>query len=203
MSDTNKKRGTTSENGSSGFDETVQYVRSFIKDKQVASVTPTSGAAVRQICDSIDFRKDVIIVEYGAGTGVFTEEILSRMTPGSKLIAFETNAELADLLRGINDKRLIVSNRSAEDVDAVCRACGLADVDYILSGIPFSFLKPKQRINVIITSRNLLKSDGMFIVYQASWAMKATILKVFGNCETDNVLLNLPPLFIMMAKKDD
>jgi phospholipid N-methyltransferase len=186
----------------SGFDETMQYVKSFMKDAKVASVTPTSGGAVRQICDRIDFSTDVHIIEYGAGSGVFTDEILARMSAGSTLLAFETNADLAAELSKVSDPRLTVICESAELILDVQARMGLPQADYILSGIPFSFLKPKQRRDVIIHSRDALKIGGRFIVYQASWAMKATIKKVFGNCETDSALINLPPLFVMDARKE-
>lgn len=185
-----------------GFDETMQYVKSFMKDAKVASVTPTSGGAVRQICDRIDFSDDIHIIEYGAGSGVFTNELLDRMSAGSTLIALETNAELAAELSKVSDPRLIVLGESAELITGIQSRLGFPQADYILSGIPFSFLKPKQRRDVILRSRQALKVGGRFIAYQASWAMKTTIKKVFGNCETDSALINLPPLFVMDAKKE-
>lgn len=181
------------------IDDTVQYVKSFIKDKNVGSVTPTSPIAVNHICNLIDFSKDIFLVEYGAGNGVFTREILSRMTPASKLLAFETNVALSESLKKIEDKRLMVSNQSAEDVLEVSQALGHAEADVVLSGIPFSFFKPAVRTDILKKSRSILRPGGTLLVYQASLKVRPAIKRIFGNCETDKALLNLPPLFVMIS----
>jgi len=184
-----------------GLDHTIAYLKSLIKDKNVASVTPTSANVVQAICDRLDFGRDVFLVEYGAGTGVFTYEILRRMSPGSKLLAFETNTELATELAKKNDSRLIVSNQSATEVMTIIKQRKLPSPDYVLSGIPFSFLNTRLRKRLVINTRNALLPGGRFLVYQASWLMKDTIERVFGNCSTESFLRNLPPMFLMDAEK--
>lgn len=192
----------TQENSGFDLDGTLAYVRSFFKDKNVASVTPTSANVVRQICDRMDFTSDCVVIEYGAGTGVFTFELLRRMTPDSKLLAFETNEELAAVLGKSEDPRLIVSTESAELVSDIRSAYGLGLADYILSGIPFTFLSATQRASLLAATKATLRPGGRFLAYQASWFMKDKITEVFGNCETDKYLLNIPPMFLMDARKD-
>jgi phosphatidylethanolamine/phosphatidyl-N-methylethanolamine N-methyltransferase len=193
----------TSDNSrkSTGLDHTIAYLKSFIKDKNVASVTPTSANVVHAICDRMDFSRDVFLVEYGAGTGVFTYEILNRMTSGSRLLAFETNSQLAVELAGKNDPRLIVSEQSATEVMGIVKKFALPPPNYVLSGIPFSFLDTRLRKRLVINTRNVLLPGGRFLVYQASWLMKDTIERVFGNCSTDSYIRNLPPMFLMDAQK--
>lgn len=183
------------------IDDTVQYVKSFLKDPQVASVTPTSLAVVTQILDRFDFGADQTIIEYGAGTGVFTVEILRRMTPGSRLLAFETNPGLVAILRKIDDPRLMVSDQSALDVLQVCAENGIHQADFILSGVPFTFLKKRDRTNLTRRSHQILGSGGEFVAYQASRVMKPVFESIFGNIETDSYLLNIPPLFLMVSRK--
>lgn len=185
----------------STFNNTVAFVKSFIKDKNVASVTPTAANVVRQICDRMDFSRDITVVEYGAGTGVFTFEILSRMTPGSRLLTFETNYDLAARLMKTSDSRLIVTEESAELVGKIMRENDLSEADYVLSGIPFSFLDPVLRVNLVKNTYQCLAVGGEFLAYQASWLMKDTIIEVFGNMKTDSYMMNLPPMFLMQAKK--
>lgn len=183
----------------SALDHTMAYMKSFLKDRNVASVTPTSANVVRKICDRMDFSRDVTIIEYGAGSGVFTFELLSRMTPDSRLLAFETNSDLANLLRKHNDHRLLISEDSAVKVTTVRNQLGLPPADYILSGIPFSFLPSQTRVDLLRATWENLAEKGHFMAYQASFLMKDTIEEIFGNLKTESYLINLPPMFLMDA----
>ncbi len=190
-----KKRGSSP----TAMDHTVAYMKSFMKDKNVASITPTSANVVKKLCDRMDFSRDLTIIEYGAGSGVFTFEILRRMTSGSKLLAFETNHELAEMLRKHADNRVIITEESAEIVTRVRMKHGIPLADYILSGIPFSFLQPEARENLVFKTHENLKDGGQFLAYQASWLMKDTIEVAFGNLDTESYVFNIPPVFLMTA----
>jgi phospholipid N-methyltransferase len=78
---------------------TLSYVKNFISDKYIASITPTSDFGVRKVCSKIDFSRCGLIVEYGPGTGVFTKYLLQKMGPDSLLILIERNANFAGDLR--------------------------------------------------------------------------------------------------------
>lgn len=51
--------------------DTITYLKNFVRDRNVASITPTSAIGVKKVCSKIDFHKPSVIVEYGPGTGVF------------------------------------------------------------------------------------------------------------------------------------
>jgi phosphatidylethanolamine/phosphatidyl-N-methylethanolamine N-methyltransferase len=53
--------------------------------KQVGSIVPSSSFLTKKIIKGIDFNKNLNVLELGAGTGVFTKEILNRMSDGSLL----------------------------------------------------------------------------------------------------------------------
>ena len=95
---------------------TITYLKNFIKDKDVASVTPSSKLLIKRVCSHLNFEEDKVIVEYGAGTGVFSKYLLDQMTPGSELILFETNPEFYKKLQDICDDRIQVYNDSVEHV---------------------------------------------------------------------------------------
>ncbi|MCC5925714.1 MAG: hypothetical protein JJU41_04055 [Bacteroidetes bacterium] len=194
-----KKKNTSP----TALDHTMAYVKSFLKDKNVASVTPTSANVVNKICDRMDFSRDVVVIEYGAGTGVFTFEMMKRMSSGSRLLAFETNSDLAAMLRKHADERMIISEESAELVTQVREQADLPLADYVLSGIPFSFLKSDIREKLVVKTKENLKNGGHFMAYQASWLMKDTIENVFGNLDTESYLFNIPPMFLMDAIRSE
>ncbi|MFG3024466.1 rRNA adenine N-6-methyltransferase family protein [Streptomyces sp. NPDC048254] len=82
-----------------------------------------------------------LVVELGPGTGVFTDAILARLTPGARLVAVELNPVLAARLPATRrDTRLTVVEGSAAELAA---AVG-EPVDAVVSGLPWTVM-PRQR----------------------------------------------------------
>lgn len=180
----------------------IDFLKTFIKDRDVASITPTSQHCVKKVCSNIDFSKDFTLVEYGPGDGVFTRYLLEKMTPGSRLILIEANEDFVDHLNEtIHDSRVVVHNILAGDVEKVLPAELIGNIDYVLSGIPFSFLKSDRKIAVLNATKNILKESGLFLAYQTSGHLKKPVMEVFGNYNTDFVPLNIPPYFIYKVYK--
>lgn len=181
----------------------IDFLKTFIKDRDVASVTPTSQHCVKKVCSNIDFSKDMILVEYGPGDGVFSRYLLEKMTPGSKLILIELNKDFyVHLKETIQDPRVEIFNVRAGDVESFLNPDYIGRVDYVLSGIPFSFLdKPRKKI-VLEATKSILREGGLFLAYQTSGHLKKPVMEVFGNFETDFVPLNLPPYFVYKVYKN-
>lgn len=180
---------------------TLTYLKSFLKDRDVASVTPTSRFCIKKICRKIDFSSDLIIVEYGAGSGVFAEYLLPNMTDGSQLILFETNDDLFEKLKELNDPRVQLHNESVEIAAQVIGPDIAGKVDCIISGIPFSFFNREDTRAILEQSRELLKEGGSFLAYQASDHLKKPLKNVFGNVDTNFEVRNLPPMVICHSIK--
>ncbi len=173
----------------------------FIKDKHVASVAPTSKKNVLKICKRIDFNKDIVIVEYGPGNGVFTKYLLSKISANSKLIVIERNKGLALELLKNKDQRLKVFNDSAQNINQILEKENIEKVDYVISGIPLSFLNYQEREELVKNTYRALKNKGIFIVYQFTKKSKKLIVKYFNNIYSHIRPLNMPPLFVFEAVK--
>lgn len=167
----------------------------------MASVTPTSTFCIKRVCKPIDFSQDITLVEFGAGTGVFADYILERMTPGSLLVMFETNKHLFKKLKKTKDPRVQLFNRSVEHVADLLDERLIGDVDYIISGIPFSFLDDDVKTSILKQSKKILKKDGAFLAYQTSGHLKEPLQETFGKVETEFELLNIPPMTVYRAFK--
>lgn len=175
----------------------IDFLKTFIKDRDVASITPTSLHCVKKVCSHIDFTRDFTLVEYGPGDGVFSRYILSKMSPGSRLILIEANSDFVTHLKEtILDPRVNVHNVLAGDVESVLNMQDIGNIDYVLSGIPFSFLKKDRKRAVLHATKNILKPGGLFLAYQTSGHLKKPVMEVFGNLETEREMLNLPPYLI-------
>lgn len=181
---------------------TFTYIKNFLKDRDVASVTPTSRFAIRKVCRPIRFDRDLTVVEYGAGAGVFADYLLPKMTPGSRLVLFETNTGLFKKLQKREDPRLVLYNESVEIVDEVLDPSLAGKVDYIISGVPFSFFSDRDTLEVLRKSRKLLRPGGWFLAYQTSDHLKKPLEKVFGDVETEFEILNIPPMLVYRSRKE-
>lgn len=181
----------------------IDFLKTFIKDRDVASITPSSLHCVKKVCTNIDFSKDIVLVEYGPGDGVFSRYILEKMSPNSKLILIELNTDFYKHLKAtIKDPRVEVYNMRAGDVEEVLNPELIGNIDYVLSGIPFSFLEKSRKRVVLMATKNILKEGGLFLAYQTSGHLKKPVMEVFGNLETEREILNLPPYLIYRVLKN-
>lgn len=180
---------------------TLAYLKSFFKDKKVASVTPSSQRCVRRLCRHIDFSRPCVVLEYGAGTGVFTRYLLEKLTDDSVLVAFETNRRLMNRLKQIDDTRLRLHHDSVEFVELHEGAQFAGKVDAIISGIPFSFLDESTKNDVLEQSFRMLKPGGQFLAYQTSGHLEDDLENHFVQVETEWEWFNLPPMMLYRGRK--
>jgi len=190
---------------------TLYYLKNLITDIHVASVTPTSRFGVEKVLEKIDFQKNKVILEYGPGTGNFTEPLLKNMTENSKLIAIEKNSDFCKVLqRSIQDPRLLLFEDSAENVLEILKSCnGAGDLkaDCIISGIPFSLLSRRRKMALLKNTHAALKKGGKFLAYQAFFQfpdiLKVPLEELFGDVQAQYYMFSLPPLLILEAVKKD
>lgn len=182
---------------------TLAYIKNFIKDKDVAAVTPSSTFLVKRVCQWIDFTEPSVIVEYGPGTGVFSRYIIKRMSPNSRLILIESNPDFVQRLRmqTKDDERVEVYRDRAENVADILDQAGESEADYVVSGIPFSFLDDETRHELIQQTRKILSDDGKFLVYQNYNHMEEPLRQHFGQVTKGYEILNIPPMFVYEATK--
>ncbi len=186
--------------------DTITYLRAFIKDRNVASVTPTSCACVKKLCSDINFEETDLIIEYGPGTGVFSDFLLKNMKTDSRLILIEKNKDFGSILRSkIDDPRVMVVNDSAENVLETLRACKESQADYIISGIPFIMIKDELKQKILYNTHRALKAGGKFLVYQTCFQtdshLKVHLKKYFPIVETRFEVRNIPPMRLYEAVK--
>jgi phospholipid N-methyltransferase len=148
----------------------------------------------------IPFEKTKIIVEYGPGTGVLTKRLLQQLRKDGKLIAIERNKEFYQVLRKINDTRLLLFNEDAKNVETILQKMNISNVDIVLSAIPISYLKPNEKNDFIEKAKKILSKDGKFIVYsQHSSHAKPYLKNFFEKVRLKIELRNIPPAFIFEA----
>ena len=73
-----------------------QYLRT---PRSIGAIAPSSKYLAEKMVSDIDFEAAGCIVEYGPGTGVFTDELLKKLRPETKLLLLEANKDFCTRLR--------------------------------------------------------------------------------------------------------
>lgn len=167
----------------------------------IGALSPSSSFLAKKMLAPIHFKETRCIVEYGPGTGVFTKKLLEKMSPDSKLLAFEINPAFIEELKLIRDNRLVLINDSAEKIAFYLNENGFASADYIVSSLPFAMI-PNHIVHIILTnSDKALSKKGKYIQFQYSLNAKKKLKEYFSEVYIKFTLLNLPPAFIYVCKK--
>jgi phospholipid N-methyltransferase len=182
----------------------ILFRRFLARPLQVAYVLPSSKGLVRRVLDKMDFGKARVFVEFGAGEGCYTRELAKRLAPDAKLLAFELDDHLAEHLREQfrDDDRVLIYNQDAASFRDELHKLGFSKADYVVSGIPFSYLEPKKKKEILRAVHEGLTPDGQFLVYQVTPELKAHT-KMFAAHEVEYFLASIPPMFIVACHKSE
>lgn len=164
--------------------------------RTTGAVYETSHAAEREICSKLNGQTQVVL-EFGAGHGNITREILKRLDDDVRLIAFEVNPEFCKIIQErIDDRRLLVVNDSASNFQRYVTV----PVDAIISSIPLTLISKQTGIDIISNSYQALRKGGYFSqVLYSRWHL-SKFKRFFQRCSY--VLLpNLPPEFVYHCQK--
>jgi len=141
-------------------------------------------------------------VEYGPGTGVFTEKILEKKTQDTLVLLFETNKEFYLMLKDKyeSNPNLHIVNDSAENIEKYLQKYNISGVDYVVSGLPFASLPQNVSSNILDQTRKHLKGEGRFITFQYTLLKKDFIGKYFSRIDIEREIRNVPPAYVFCCK---
>lgn len=176
-------------------DDRLAFLKGFLRDpRDVGSVIPSSRFLERRMVRMAGVREADSVVELGPGTGGTTRAILAAMPENSTLLAVELDPVFADLVRGFDDKRLMVHQGSAENLRELIATHRLKPPKAILSGIPFSTMPVDVGTRIIEAIRDVLAPGGCFVAYQFRGAVADRARPILGEPEVSLELVNIPPM---------
>ncbi len=163
----------------------------------------TSKCAARKGVDEIDFSRPVVVVELGAGVGNVAEEIAKRMSPTSRLLLIEMNADFVAHLREkfVHDERVEIVEGAAQDVVRIANEVHIENADVVLANLPFSFFDEHTRLDSIHAVNTILKPGGSFIVFIFTRRIRFYLATVFSSITEKRIWWNIPPLRVFVARK--
>lgn len=159
--------------------------------KRTGAISQTSKQVEKEISANVDPNIKQIIVEFGAGPGNITKEILSRMHPESLLLAFEIENDFLKDLGKINDKRLKIINDSAEKIQEFLEG---QKADIVISSIPITILPKEVYDNIMNAVVNNLKENGYFS--QVLYSKQSDRFKIYFSDIRTKRVFNIPPAVV-------
>jgi phospholipid N-methyltransferase len=169
--------------------------------KTTGTITRSSRYVCRKMVEDVDFSNAKCIVELGGGDGVVTKHILKRLQGDTKLITFEILPQFCEMLRELDDERLIVAEDSAENIQQHLKAHGFQQADYVISTLPIVNIPEDIALRIVRAAKDSLKPNGLYVQLHYSLLVKSLYEKVFGNVAVKFVVRNVPPAFILRSRK--
>ncbi|MBI4055990.1 MAG: methyltransferase domain-containing protein [Elusimicrobia bacterium] len=198
-------------NGLRGFEKMLKidnserplsYFEAFLKDKTVASITPSSKYLVRRVIKAMDIQHSHhLVVEYGAAEGVLTKEVLKLLPSQALLLAIEKSPILYETLTQLKHPNLKAVCGDVLEIDKLLKQEATQEADCIVSGIPFSFLKPEEREELLKKTTHHLKPSGRFVAYQCTTHLIPLLKKHFRKVQVEFEIRNIPPHFVFTGIK--
>ena len=178
--------------------ESMTFLKRFASSpRRIGSVAPSSKFLTRAMLDRVDWDNAKYIAELGAGTGVFTREIVRRARPDAKILVFEIDPDLQKMIRDEHPEHEGLSLHSdAQELVKYMQDNGINALDFVISSLPFTVLPPKMTVRILNAVVKGLKPEGHFVAYQYSSIMKHVLQKKFGHMKTRFVMFNVPPAFV-------
>jgi phosphatidylethanolamine/phosphatidyl-N-methylethanolamine N-methyltransferase len=188
----------------------LKFFSEFIMQPgSVGAVWSSSHSLRRKMLEWIDWENASVIIEYGPGTGVFTDRILSAMRPDTKFFAIEINPAFTQMLRR-RFPELQVYQNSVQHVQDICRMEGVDQVDAIISGLPWALI-PEQAQNCYLDATfGVLKPGGQFATFAYLTGLmlpeakrfKVKLSRRFTEVQKSKVSwLNVPPAFVYRCRR--
>lgn len=191
---------------SSTFSDYRQFFGAWVSDPlRVASVIPSGRALGTLITEGIEAEAGLVI-ELGAGTGVFTRALIERGIPQHRLVLIEQGAGFAELLRSRFPEADVVRMDAVRLRHLRWQANGKAIA--VVSGLPLLSMPPPKVMAILAGAFSHLRADGSFrqFTYGPRCPVSTEILDRLGLRARSAgwVFGNVPPAQVFhITRRDD
>ncbi len=186
------------------------FLRQFMRSpRSVGAILPSSAALSRAMLAPIDFAAVGTIVEFGPGTGALTKGIAARLAPGSRYVGIEQNPAFVRELTTAFPGMAFVQG-SVADLVGILAGQGIAAVDAIVCGLPWTTLPVSLQEAVFAAMDTVLVPGGMFVTFAylqglalpAAWTLRRRLQHQFAEVARSRVVWgNVPPAFAYICRR--
>lgn len=174
-----------------GSDLALFRKRLLQNPRQVSAIAPSSRTLARAMTLGLGPLSGRV-VEFGPGTGRFTEAILARGVPPENLTLFELDGEFVDYLRG-RFPGVTVHQAPAQEAAALVEP----GVQVVISGLPLLSMPEEVRTGIVRAAFEVLAPRGRFVqfTYGPRPPLPPEVIAALGLSvnKGHKVWANLPP----------
>jgi phosphatidylethanolamine/phosphatidyl-N-methylethanolamine N-methyltransferase len=167
--------------------------------RQISAIAPSSRALARAMTLGLGPQSGKV-VEFGPGTGRFTEAILARGVPPEDLTLFELDEEFVNFLRE-KYPGVTVHQRPAQEA---ARFVG-GGVATVISGLPLLSMPSEVREGIVGAAFEILRPRGRYVqfTYGARPPLPAETVAALGLTvnKGHKVWANLPPATVYRFRR--
>jgi phosphatidylethanolamine/phosphatidyl-N-methylethanolamine N-methyltransferase len=188
----------------------IEFIKAFATNPtRVGAIAPSSQQLAKTMTGWLDWKNLETVVEFGPGTGVFTEHILNQVSPSQKFFAIEINPTL---VAGLRERfpALTVYEGSVEAVEQYCAEQDIAQIDAIVCGLPWAAFSDEMQSQFLESMLRMLKPGGQFTTFAylqglllpAGQRFKHKLREHFSEVALSRtVWRNLPPAFAYRCRR--
>jgi len=190
--------------------EAVAFITRFASaPTSVGAVFPSSRDLAEAMLHGITLEPGDVVVEYGPGTGAFTELIIERLPEGAEYLGIERDPHFhGHLQRRFPDRHFHLG--SAEEIQELLKGRGLKKPRLIISGLPFASMPHAVQEMILEATREALHEEGIFrtFTYPICWYMtgsqrfrKVALDHFDDHHKSRTVHRNIPPAKVLSYSK--
>ncbi len=181
----------------------------FLRPGATGAIAPSSNALAREMVAWLEFDSANAVVEYGPGTGAFTEAVLVQLRPRCSFFMIELNPLFVEILQIRYPERNIYE-ASVGDVRTLCDRQGIRQVDCVVSGLPWASFSDVMQTQYLDAMMTVLRPGGQFVTFAylqglmlpAGRRFRRKLNKYFSEVTCGRtVWLNLPPALVYRCRR--
>lgn len=182
---------------------------SIIEPKIVGAFIESSDALAEKIISVAELENAKVVVEFGTGTGIFTEKIMENISSDTLFFAMEVNKLFVEKTQERCPEALIY-NESAEAINKYLSLHGEKKCDCIISSLPFGFFDNDMQEKIFTAIIKALAPNGQFITFSYLHAALVEDGKHFRKLlhrhfstvqKSDIIWKNIPPALVYSCRK--
>ena len=184
-------------------------IQFFSAPKIVGSIVPSSHKLTNVITSWVDLPNAESAVEFGPGTGAFTNAIRKKLNPEATFIAIEINPKLVEILEQ-KYPEVTIYNDSVANTAEYLSLHGFSSTDCIISGLPWATFNEKLQDELLDVVIENLVDRGQFVTFAylhsfclpSNRKLRQKLHSRFSEVTHSKIVWkNFPPALVYQARK--
>jgi phosphatidylethanolamine/phosphatidyl-N-methylethanolamine N-methyltransferase len=190
----------------------IVFIRQFVRHPgQTGALAPSSKGLAELITDAAGLGDASAVVEWGPGTGVFTEKIFQKKRPDALFFALEMNGDFVAATQARCPEAMVYHD-SAVNTPRYLAQHGRTHCDCVLCGLPWASFPESLQDSLLDTLTAILRPTGRFLTFAylqglllpAGQRFRKKLRSRFAHVTTTRtVWANLPPAFVYVASNEE